>query len=171
MVKPVGIIENNVSEPFLLSGKDGLTRRLGKDTNMDEVHDKTEDISRIIINEELDGIIDGIDEYSHLIVIYWGHGVSEEGRLLTKVHPMGREDFPLVGLYGTCSPARPNPVLMTVVRLLEREGNVLKVKGLDAINSSPVIDIKPYVREFYPKEDVRIPGWMQRIVDEVANRR
>ena len=171
IIKPVGIIENDIHEPFLVSGKDGLKQRKGDKTSMDDVHKKTESISRIIINEDLDGILDGIDGYSHLTVLFWGHVVPEEGRSLTKVHPIGREDFPLVGLFGTCSPARPNPVLMTVARLIRREGNVLEVTGLDAIDGSPIIDIKPYVREFYPQEDVRVTGWMQKIVDEVAVRR
>jgi tRNA (Thr-GGU) A37 N-methylase len=81
-------------------------------------------------------------------------------------------DYPEVGIYATCSPARPNPVLMTVVSLHGRRGNVLEVSGMDAVDGSPVIDIKPYVADFYPR-DVRIPGWMQRInreVEETARR-
>ena len=108
-----------------------------------------------------------IDAYSHVIILYWAHEVPEKGRRVTRVHPMGRKDIPKTGLYATCSPARPNPVLMSVVRLCEKNGNVLVVEGLDAINGSPVIDIKPYVKEWYPQEDVRIPKWMQQIIDEV----
>jgi len=170
-IRPVGIIRNKVAEPFLVSGEKGLTRRKGPDTSMAEIHKNTEDISEIIIDGKLDGILDGIDEYSHITVIYWAHGVPEEGRSLTKVHPMGRKDYPLVGLFGTCSPARPNPVLTTVVRLLERKENILKVTGLDAIDGSPVVDIKPYVRDFCPHEKLRIPAWMQQIIEEVDKNR
>ncbi|HPE52295.1 MAG TPA: TrmO family methyltransferase, partial [Methanothrix soehngenii] len=62
---------------------------------------------------------------------------------------------------------RPNPVLMTVVHLKGRKGNVLEVLGLDAVDGSPVIDIKPYVKDFFPQEDVHIPEWMQRLQEEV----
>jgi tRNA (Thr-GGU) A37 N-methylase len=82
---------------------------------------------------------------------------------------MGRKEYPLVGIFCTCSPARPNPVLMTVVRLHKKEGNILKVSGLDAIDGSPVIDIKPYVEDFYPRKDVRISGWMQRICEQMRD--
>jgi tRNA (Thr-GGU) A37 N-methylase len=81
---------------------------------------------------------------------------------------MGRKDLPEVGIFSTCSPARPNPVLTTVVRLVRRRDNVLEVTGLDAINGSPVIDIKPYVSEFYPREDIRIPAWMEQIQSDIS---
>ena len=84
---------------------------------------------------------------------------------------MGNPEYPLVGLFSTCSPARPNPILTTVVRLIEKEGNVLHVTGLDAIDKSPVLDIKPHVREFYPAGEVRIPEWMERIQAEVRRRK
>jgi len=81
---------------------------------------------------------------------------------------MGRKEFPLVGIFSTCSPARPNPVLTTVVRLCGRKGNTLTVTGLDAVDGSPVVDIKPYVKDFYPQDRVLIPEWMQRLQREVA---
>lgn len=79
---------------------------------------------------------------------------------------MGRECFSKVGIFATCSPARPNPILMTVVRLHGIRGNVLEVTGLDAVDGSPVVDIKPYVRNFYPEDKISIPEWMQQIHKE-----
>ncbi len=79
---------------------------------------------------------------------------------------MGRNEFPLVGIFSTCSPARPNPVLMSVVRLCGRQDNILQVMCLDAIDGSPVIDIKPYVKNWHSQEEVRTPDWMQRIMKE-----
>ena len=76
---------------------------------------------------------------------------------------MGNKDIPLTGLFCTCSPARPNPVLMTVARLCGREKNILKVSGFDGINNTPVLDIKPYVSEFYPRKNISVPGWMETI--------
>ena len=94
--------------------------------------------------------------------------MPEKSRLLTQVHPMGRKENPRVGIFATCSPARPNPVLMTVVRLHGRKENVLQVSGLDAVDESPVIDIKPYVKEFYPQQEIRVPEWMERICREMG---
>jgi tRNA (Thr-GGU) A37 N-methylase len=93
--------------------------------------------------------------------------VPEESRSLTQVHPMGRKDTPLSGIFSTCSPARPNPVLTCVVQFCARKENVLQVKGLDAIDGSPVIDIKPYVNDFYPKNDVTVPSWMHKLCQEM----
>jgi tRNA (Thr-GGU) A37 N-methylase len=81
---------------------------------------------------------------------------------------MGRKDLPLVGIFATCSPARPNPLCAIVVRLLERNGNRLKVEGLDAIDGSPVIDIKPYNPSYYDAGEVRIPPWLEQIHRDLA---
>jgi tRNA-Thr(GGU) m(6)t(6)A37 methyltransferase TsaA len=167
ILRPVGVIESAIREPFLISGKDGISMREGTAARK-QIRDAREAISKIVINEDLSGILDGIEEYSHLVVLYWAHAVPEQSRHLRKVHPMGRKEFPLVGIFGTCSPARPNPVLMTVVRLCRREGNILLVQGLDAVDKSPVIDIKPYVAAFYPR-GVRTPEWMERIQKEHAD--
>jgi len=165
---PVGIIHNTIKEPHLVAREDGLSMN-GKHAVMVERIRRTDtEVSEIVIRDDLMDILEGIEEYSHLVVLYWAHAVPQERRTLTRVHPMGRKDLPEVGIFSTCSPARPNPVLTTVVRLIERKGNVLEVTGLDAIDGSPVIDVKPYVSGFYPREGVRIPAWMQQIQDEMA---
>lgn len=102
--------------------------------------------------------LDGIEEYSHIIVLYWMHRVDNSLRSTYKTHPRGREDLPLVGVLGSRGKARPNPIGLTVVELVERRGNVLKVKGLDAYEGSPILDIKPY--DYYDiKEGVKVPAW------------
>lgn len=166
-LRPVGIIKNRVEEPFLVAGDEGLEMRGEFDSTMDHVRELRQAISEIVIDERLVDILDGIEEYSHLVILYWAHKVPEEGRSLTRVHPMGRREIPEVGIFSTCSPARPNPVLMTVVRLSRRRGNVLEVAGVDAVDGSPVVDIKPYVKESYPKERVTVPDWMERLQNEV----
>jgi tRNA-Thr(GGU) m(6)t(6)A37 methyltransferase TsaA len=168
VLRPVGIIKNKIERPFLVAGEDGLKMQGDLEDALGKIHETPEEISNIIIDECLAGILDGIEEYSHLLVLYWAHKVPEEGRSLTKVHPMGREDIQQRGIFCTCSPARPNPVLTTVVRLKGRKGNVLEVFGLDAVDGSPVIDIKPYIKDFYPQEGVSIPEWMQQLQEEVG---
>jgi len=167
---PVGIIKNRVEEPFLVAGDAGLEMRGEFDATMDHVREVRQAISEIVIDERLAGLLDGIEEYSHLLLLYWAHKVPEESRSLTRVHPMGRKDIPEVGIFSTCSPARPNPVLTTVVWLSRRRGNVLEVAGLDAVDGSPVVDIKPYVKDSYPQEGVRVPDWMEQLQNEVRGR-
>ncbi len=169
VLRPVGIIKNGIQKPFLVAGCDGLKMQGDLEDALGKIDETLEEISNIIIDECLAGALDGIEEYSHLIILYWGHKVPEVGRSLTRVHPMGREDIPEKGIFCTCSPARPNPVLMTIVRLKGRKGNVLEVLGLDAVDGSPVIDIKPYVKDFYPQEGVRIPEWMRLLQEEVSS--
>jgi tRNA (adenine37-N6)-methyltransferase len=168
MLRPVGIVRNKMQNPFLAAGADGIKMRGTIDAIRAEIREMRREISEIVINKNLMDILEGIDQYSHLVVLYWAHKVPEPSRALVKVHPMGRKEFPQVGIFCTCSPARPNPVLLSVVRLCGRQENVLQVTGLDAIDGSPVVDIKPYVKNFFPQEEVLIPEWMQRIQEEVG---
>jgi tRNA-Thr(GGU) m(6)t(6)A37 methyltransferase TsaA len=124
-----------------------------------------------VIDDDLEGILDGIEDFSHIMVLYWAHRITHEGRSILKAHPMGRKDFPLVGIFSTCSPARPNLVCLTAVRLLGRKGNVLIVEGLDAVDGTPLVDIKPYVPSYYAVADVKMADWMARIVSEFAEDR
>ncbi len=166
ILRQVGVVKNSVKKPIHTPGKETLIEQKEVDILKEKIKELRRETSKIIIDEDLEGVLDGIEDFSHIMVFFWGHKIEKNGRSLTKLRPMRRKDLPLVGLYCTCSPARPNPVLMTVVRLLERNGNILKVTGLDAIDGSPVVDIKPYVKESYPQEDVVAPEWMQRILDE-----
>jgi tRNA-Thr(GGU) m(6)t(6)A37 methyltransferase TsaA len=84
-----------------------------------------------------------IEQERELIILYIFH--MSEGIAL-KVHPKGNPKNPLRGVFATRSPDRPNHIGMTAVTLLRRQGNLLYVKGLDALDGSPVIDIKPAVR-------------------------
>ncbi|WP_319524336.1 tRNA (N6-threonylcarbamoyladenosine(37)-N6)-methyltransferase TrmO [uncultured Desulfosarcina sp.] len=166
-IRPVGIIKNEIQKPFLVVGDEGLDMQNSMEEVREEVRKLDQRISTIIVDEDWVGALHGIEAYSHLLVLYWAHKVKEQGRALKRVHPMGRKEIPAVGLFCTCSPARPNPVLACVVRLRERKGNILKVSGLDAIDKSPVIDIKPYVNSWYPREEVSMPEWMRRLMQEV----
>jgi len=121
-----------------------------------------EGLSLIEIAPDLDGILDGIEEFSHLQVLFWAHLRTPQSPPKTRTHPFGSEDLPLTGIFATRSPARPNPVLCTVVRLVARDGNTLTVAGLDALEGSPVIDIKPSTRGDHPAEGIRVAPWLDR---------
>ena len=116
---------------------------------------KSEEISQIELFREFEKGLKDIEGFSHIIVIYWFHK-SQGYHLLVKT-PW---DESLHGLFTTRSPHRPCPLGLTVVELLARENNVLKVKGLDAIDSTPLLDIKPYIPLIDEKSVVK-PGWFE----------
>jgi tRNA (adenine37-N6)-methyltransferase len=154
----------------------GFIRNRNKVTNWDEawgnlnwqekreqIKQQNQAISELVIDSDLEGILDGIDEFSHILVLYWAHLGPKEKRSLTRVHPMGRQDFPLTGIFATQSPVRPNPILVTVVKLVEHQANILKVTGLDAMDGSPILDIKPYTGSLIVNETIKVPDWIRQI--------
>ena len=120
-------------------------------------------ISEITIVSSLNEALEGLEEFSHIIVIYWMNQMPPLAQVPTRIHPRGRQDLPLVGLFATRAPYRLNPVGATAVRLLERRDNVLKVQGLDALDGTPVIDIKPYMPKRDAIIDARTPPWEKKL--------
>lgn len=159
LLRSIGTVRSEIEKPSLLAGPRDLERQ----QKVREQKEWRDVVSEIVINSSLVEALEGIEEFSHLLVLYWAHRVPPDARSLTKVHPMGRKDLPLVGVFSTCSPARPNPIGVTAVRLLERKGNVLRVEGLDAIDGTPVIDIKPYNPVYYTASEVKVADWMLRL--------
>ena len=121
--------------------------------------DWQEVVSDIVIDSNLTEALDGLEEFSHIIVLWWMHQSIATVPLPPKIHPRSNEELPLVGRFATSSPHRPNPLGKATVRLLQRHGNVLKVKGLDAIDDTPVIDIKPYIPRSDSVTDAQVPKW------------
>ena len=119
--------------------------------------------SEVVIAPQLVEALDGIDGFSHIVIIFYLDKVDEDRRSLLKVHPENKEELPLVGVFATRSPVRPNPIGITVVKLLERQENVLKVLGLDAYDGTPVLDVKPYLRRGDLIEEATMPGWLLRL--------
>ncbi len=117
--------------------------------------------STIEIEEQYLPGLDGITEYSHVLVIFWLHRATGDDRCTLKVHPMGRRDLPRVGVFATRSPRRPNPVGATVCRLLSVSGASLTVSGLDALDGTPVVDIKGHGGS--PGVEARIPRWLEEL--------
>jgi len=127
----------------------------------DEVKDK-EVISTINLNPELVEALDGILGFSNLFVLFYLNEVTNEQRSILKVHPRGNKDLPLTGVFATRTMLRPNPIGLTLVELLKVEGNVLTVKGLDAFDGTPVLDVKPY--DFWDMaENAKVPEWWRRL--------
>jgi len=143
VLKPIGIVSNEVKEP--------------KRGGWEEV------TSEIVIDEEWEEHLEGLEEFSHIIVVFWMHKSPIGTRPPGKIHPRGRADLPLVGLFATRAPYRPNPIGVSVVKLLHRHDNVLTVQGLDAIDGTPVLDIKSYMTPVDKPEDIRMPDWVSKI--------
>lgn len=123
---------------------------------------RREAVANVVVAPELTEALEGIEAYSHLFIIFWMHRIDPSAGIDLKVHPRGRTDLPRVGLFATRTPHRPNPIGLAVVELLGRRDNVLTVRGLDAYNGTPVLDIKPY--DFYDRvESVRVPDWWLRL--------
>jgi len=121
-----------------------------------------DEISEIIIDGSLTEALDGLDGFSHIIVIWGMHQAGDTADLPLKIHPRGNKELPLMGRFATRSPHRPNPLGKATARLLQRRGNILTVKGLDAIDGTPVIDIKPYIPGYDSVADAEAPEWIAR---------
>lgn len=164
---PVGVVRSSITTPMLTAGESGLTL----DERMDrikEYHRRVkETVCRLEIFPRWVELLGGIEGFSHILVLYWPHLIDPARRGLKKVHPMGRKDLPQQGIFATCSPARPNPVLVSAVPLVGRKGNLIEVRGLEAVDGSPLIDIKPYSKAYLQVENLRVPAWMAQIHREI----
>ena len=116
---------------------------------------RSKEISRIEVFKRFKEGLQDIEGFSHIIVIYWLHK-SQGYRLLVRT-PW--DDIPH-GLFTTRSPHRPCPLALTVVELVARDSNILKVRGLDAIDGSPLLDIKPYIVAIDERSVVK-SGWLE----------
>ena len=101
----------------------------------------------------------GLEQFSHVEVVFVFDRVDESSVRTGARHPRGRQEWPLVGIFAQRAKARPNRLGVTVCRLLSVDGLTLTVQGLDAIDGTPVLDVKPYIAEFGPRGDVRQPAW------------
>jgi tRNA-Thr(GGU) m(6)t(6)A37 methyltransferase TsaA len=126
-------------------------------------------VSKIVLVEELAQALDGIEEWSHTYIIYWLDKVPRTEEPV--VHfPSTRAESPPLGIFATRAPIHPNPIGLTLVELIKREENVLWVRGLDAYDGTPVLDIKPYPDweggRLIVVTDFRIPEWVTRVIKQ-----
>lgn len=119
-----------------------------------------DDLSRVkIFPDFCDGIF-RLNEFSHVIILYWFHlRDNEKERCVLHVVPKRHFANAEVGVFASRSPSRPNPIGLCVVELVKVDGCVLTVKGLDALEGSPVIDIKPYLPRADFVSNVKTPEW------------
>jgi tRNA-Thr(GGU) m(6)t(6)A37 methyltransferase TsaA len=121
--------------------------------------------SRIILVEHFaPEALDGIEEFSHAEILFLFDRVDPEKVVSGTRHPRGNPQWPAVGIFAQRGKNRPNRIGSTICRILGREGRSLLVEGLDAIDGTPVLDIKPVMQEFLPREDVRQPAWSRELM-------
>jgi tRNA (adenine37-N6)-methyltransferase len=120
----------------------------------------------IALDERFDeSALAGLTDFSHLDVVFFFHLVAEDKIETSARRPRGRDDWPLVGVFAQRNKARPNRVGVSTCALLGVDGRKVKVRGLDAIDGTPVLDIKPHVSGFGPRGTVREPAWIKELME------
>ncbi|MSQ15139.1 MAG: tRNA (N6-threonylcarbamoyladenosine(37)-N6)-methyltransferase TrmO [Dehalococcoidia bacterium] len=137
---PIGQVRNKVKKP-LSQGWGGIQ-------------------SEIVLYDEFLECIQGLEGFSHLIVVFWMHLVDETGRTTKRTNlSINKGQQIELGVLATRTQARPNPIGVAVVRLMEQKGSTLSVEQLDAIDGTPVLDIKPYLPPYDSFPNALMPGW------------
>jgi len=118
---------------------------------------------------ELDGFqadaLLALDEFSHVEVLFVFDRVDPDGACRGARHPRGRADWPLVGIFAQRAKDRPNRIGSTVCEIVAIDGTALEVRGLDAVDGTPVLDLKPYLAGFAPRGVLREPDWARELMD------
>ena len=140
---PIGTVRNQVTTP--------IVKGWGKV------------VPDLVLEERYAEALDGLEDFSHVLVIFWMNQAGPPKSL--KDHVQGRQELPVAGLFARRVPSRPNPIGISAVPILNREKNILRVQALDAIDGTPLIDIKPYTPAFDRVENVRIPEWCKRVYE------
>lgn len=127
-------------------------------------------VSEIHIDNSFAAGLLGLDEFSHVIVIFFLHQTPPFKVKINLIRrPQGRSDMPLSGIFAQRAKHRPNPIGITAVPILSIDDNVISVKGLDAINNTPVLDLKPYFPIFDSVEGAIIPDWVEKLMKDYFN--
>jgi tRNA (adenine37-N6)-methyltransferase len=111
-----------------------------------------------------DDSLAGIEDFSHVEIVYCFDQVDTSRIVTGARHPRNNTNWPLVGIFAQRGKNRPNRIGCTIVRLIERRDRAIVVEGLDAINGTPVLDIKPVFAEYLPDSDVTQPEWSHEVM-------
>ncbi|MBZ5609386.1 MAG: SAM-dependent methyltransferase [Acidobacteriia bacterium] len=147
-VTPIGIVHSPIREPV-----DDVWGGVNSRIELDASRFSPESLA-------------GLDEFSHVEVVFVFDRVEESEIHFGARHPRGRTDWPKAGIFAQRGKNRPNRIGVTVCRLVSVEGLAITVEGLDAIDGTPVLDIKPYLREFAPRGMVRQPEWATELMSD-----
>jgi tRNA-Thr(GGU) m(6)t(6)A37 methyltransferase TsaA len=143
-VEPIGIVRSPVRE--------------GVDKDWGRV------IAEIHLSGHLAPGLAGLEQFSHIVVVFFIHQSSFDPKTDLVRRPQGRSDMPEVGIFAQRAKHRPNPIGVSAVKLISVRDNILTVRGLDAIDGTPVLDIKPYFPSFDRVEEPSVPEWVGRLM-------
>ena len=122
-------------------------------------------VSQIVLTDEFDAeALTGIEAFSHAEIIFYFDRVKREKIVTGSRYPRNQQVWGKVGIFAQRGKNRPNQIGLTTVKILQRDGNILHVQGLDAIDGTPVLDIKPLMKEFMPHGDVIQPAWVDELM-------
>lgn len=157
VVKPIGIVKVDVEDDIVRTSIEGVS-------------------GRIEVFEEYREGLEGIDGFSHLLVLAYLHKVSSEQKRVLRVRHkrlvrlgFNVDELPEVGVFCTDSPHRPVPIALTIVRLKKRRENILYVDNLDLFDGTPILDIKPYTADRIVK-NLEFPEWYIRLMKMVEEK-
>lgn len=108
----------------------------------------------------------GLSDFSHVEVIFFMDQVKQEKIVRDARHPRNRDDWPKVGIFAQRGKNRPNQLGLTICEILRIDGKKLYLKGLDAVDGTSVLDIKPWVGEFGPRGNLRQPQWISELMKQ-----
>ena len=118
------------------------------------------DVSSIVkFKSEFKDYLVHLDDYSHVIVVGWLHLIPSELRNRSQAYPNGDAELPLQGALALRGGARPNPISVTVCQIIDLQENELVLKGLDLVDGTPILDIKPYIPFYDSEVNARLPVW------------
>lgn len=144
IIRPIGHVKNEVE-----NRKDASW---GKDTSV------------IVLEEEYRTGLSGLEDFTHAIILFHLDKANYDPEKHLQRRPQNRDDMPLVGIFSQRGKDRPNRIGMTSVEIVSVSDDELIVRGLDAIDGTPVLDIKPYYPA-YDKKDAKVPEWVDRLME------
>ena len=121
-------------------------------------------VSEIHLEERYAPGLAGLNEFSHILVVFYMHKSIFEEEAHLQRRPQGRSDMPSIGIFAQRAKHRPNPIGVSAVELLVVRGNIITVRGLDAIDGTPVLDLKPYFPVYDCRVEARTPGWVDELM-------
>lgn len=144
-MKPIGFVYSSVTERM--------------DENWGEVK------SKIILESEFTGALLGLELFSHAIIVTYLHEADFEKDKHLQRRPRNLETMPMTGILSQRAKNRPNPIGVTAVEILSVGDDYLEIKGLDAIDKTPILDIKPYYPHYDKVDKSKVPEWVDRLMN------
>ena len=158
-----GFVVTLAASAVILSAKEEPAEPAVKMTPVGKVRREGKSVRIEISSKYADALL-GLEGYSHVNVLYWMDKIDvPQKRRILRLHPRGDRRNPLTGVFACRSPIRPNPIALTVCKILKVEGNVVTLDKIDAFDNSPVLDLKPFIPSDAPREGIREPEWVKRM--------